>query len=56
MRLPEKQVYFADEDYEEFIQEARLATLRAALDEGEASPDVEDFDPERFLQELKGLK
>lgn len=34
-------------------EESRLAALRAALDEGEASPDVEDFDPERFLQELK---
>ena len=33
--------------------EAQLAALRAALEEGEASPDVEDFDPERFLQELK---
>lgn len=33
--------------------EARLAALRAALDEGEASPDVENFDPENFLQELK---
>ncbi|MBQ3710609.1 MAG: type II toxin-antitoxin system ParD family antitoxin [Bacteroidales bacterium] len=34
-------------------EESHLAALRAALDEGEASPDVEDFDPERFLQELK---
>ena len=34
-------------------EESRLAALRAALEEGEASPDVEDFDPERFLQELK---
>ena len=34
-------------------EEAQLAALRAALEEGEASPDVEDFDPERFLQELK---
>ena len=33
--------------------ESRLAALRAALEEGEASPDVEDFDPDRFLQELK---
>jgi len=33
--------------------EAQLAALRAALEEGEASPDVEDFDPDRFLQELK---
>ena len=33
--------------------ESRLAALRAALEEGEASPDVEDFDPDRVLQELK---
>jgi len=33
--------------------ESRLAALRAALEEGEASPDVEDFAPDRFLQELK---
>ena len=33
--------------------ESRLAALRAALEEGEAGPDVEDFDPDRFLQELK---
>jgi antitoxin ParD1/3/4 len=33
--------------------ESRLAALRAALEEGEASPDVEDFDPDRFLQEMK---
>lgn len=33
--------------------ENQLAALRAALAEGEASPDVEDFDPDRFLQELK---
>jgi antitoxin ParD1/3/4 len=33
--------------------ESRLTALRAALDEGEASPDVENFDPDRFLQELK---
>ena len=33
--------------------ESRLAALRAALEEGETSPDVEDFDPDRFLQELK---
>ena len=33
--------------------EARLAALRAALEEGEASPDVTDFDPEAFLQEMK---
>ena len=33
--------------------ESRLAALRSALAEGEASPDVVDFDPEAFLQELK---
>lgn len=33
--------------------EARLAALQAALDEGEASPDVVDFNPTGFLQELK---
>ena len=33
--------------------EFRLAALRAALDEGDASPDVEDFNPAAFLQELK---
>ena len=36
--------------------EARLAALRAALDEGEASPDVEDFDPEAFLLEMKAKR
>ncbi len=34
-------------------EEAQLAALRAAIEEGEASPDVEDFDPDKFLQELK---
>lgn len=33
--------------------EAHLEVLRAALEEGEASPDVTDFDSKRFLQELK---
>ena len=36
--------------------EARLAALRTALDEGEASPDVEDFDPEAFLLEMKAKR
>ena len=36
--------------------EARLAALRAALEEGEASPDVEDFDPEAFLLEMKAKR
>ena len=34
-------------------EETRLAALRAALDEGESSPDVENFDPEAFLQNMK---
>ncbi len=33
--------------------EARLAALKVAIEEGEASPDVEDFNPEAFLQEMK---
>jgi antitoxin ParD1/3/4 len=36
--------------------EARLAILKAAIDEGIASPDVEYFDPESFLQELKAKR
>lgn len=51
--------------YEEFIQdniaggrynnasEVRLAAFCAAIDEGDASPDVVNFDEEAFLQELK---
>jgi Arc/MetJ-type ribon-helix-helix transcriptional regulator len=35
------------------MNRTRLAALRAALDEGEASPDVENFDPETFLQNMK---
>lgn len=31
----------------------RMAALRAALDEGDTSPDVKDFNPAAFLQELK---
>lgn len=30
-----------------------ITTLRAALDEGEASPDVMGFNPTNFLLELK---
>ena len=30
-----------------------ITTLRAALDEGEDSPDVVGFDPQGFLQEMK---
>ena len=33
--------------------EARLAALRAAIDEGDASGDVDDFDRNAFLSELK---
>ena len=33
--------------------EARLAALRAAIDEGDASGDVVDFDRDAFLSELK---
>ena len=33
-------------------EETRLAALRALIDEGDASPDVTDFDRERFLEEL----
>lgn len=34
-------------------EDASLAALRAAIEEGDASPDVVGFDRERFLQELK---
>lgn len=33
--------------------EARLAALRAAIDEGDASGDVDNFDRNAFLSELK---
>lgn len=33
--------------------EARTAAFYAAVDAGDASPDVVDFDDERFVQELK---
>ena len=36
--------------------ESRLAALRAALEEGETSPDVTDFDPQAFLQEIKAKR
>lgn len=36
--------------------ESRLASLKAALEEGEASPDVTDFDPQVVLQELKAKR
>lgn len=34
-------------------EEAWLAAMREAIDEGDTSPDVEDFDEEAFLQEMK---
>ena len=34
-------------------EEASLAALCSAIDEGDASPDVVDFDQEAFIQELK---
>ena len=33
--------------------EARLAALRSAIDDGDSSPDVEDFNRDIFLAELK---
>lgn len=33
--------------------EARLAALCSAIDEGDASPDVVDFDEESFIAEMK---
>ena len=40
--------------------ETWLATLRAAIDEGDASPDVNHFNRDAFLEELieesKGMK
>ena len=36
--------------------EARLAALRSAIDEGESSPDVEDFNRDVFLAELKAQR
>ena len=33
--------------------EARIAAFFSAADEGDASPDVKDFDEESFIQELK---
>ena len=33
--------------------EARLAALRSAIDEGDASPDVVEFDRDAFLEELR---
>jgi hypothetical protein len=39
---------------EESAHEARLARLRAALEEGEASGEVEDYSIERVIAELDG--
>ncbi len=36
--------------------ESRFAALKAALAEGEACPDVVDFDPDLYLKELKAKK
>ena len=36
--------------------EARLAAFCSAIDEGDASPDVVDFDQDEFIQELKRIK
>ena len=36
--------------------EIRLNVLKAALEEGEASPDVTNFNPDTFLQELKARR
>ncbi len=33
--------------------EARLAALRDAIDEGDSSPDVKNFNRDNFLDELK---
>lgn len=33
--------------------EAHLAALRAAIDEGDASPDVVGFDEESFIEEMR---
>ena len=33
--------------------ESRLVALKMALEEGESSPDVVDFDAKAFLEELK---
>lgn len=34
-------------------EETRLQALRAAIDEGDSSADVENFDSDAFLAELK---
>ena len=36
--------------------EARLAVLRSAIDDGDSSPDVEDFNRDIFLAELKAQR
>ena len=43
--------YFEEITYEFF--DARASALRAAIDGGESSPDVIDFDRNSFLAELK---
>ena len=37
-------------------EEARLAALRSAIDEGDSSPDVEDFTRDVFLAELRAKR
>ena len=37
-------------------REQKIAALRAAIEEGENSGFVEDFDAEAFLQEMKARK
>ncbi len=37
-------------------EEAKLAALRASIDEGDASGDVVDFDRDAFLSELKAQR
>ena len=36
--------------------EQRIAALRAAIEEGEASGYIKDFDPEAHLEELKAKR
>ena len=52
-----------DRDYgrlQDIIQleedERKIAALRSAIEEGEASGYVEDFDAEAYLQEMKARK
>ncbi|MCD8385521.1 MAG: type II toxin-antitoxin system ParD family antitoxin [Bacteroidales bacterium] len=40
----------------EYNKEEKIEKLRLEINEGFNSEDVEDFDPEAFLQELKRKK